>query len=367
MAVAVESFGDPAFGALEGMIKAAKATDALAPVTVIVPSNYTGLSLRRRLSKGGSVVNIRFLVLARVAELLGAPLLSSEKRPLTAWTRAEAIRATLSDHGGFLESMAAHPATESALDATFRDLRLASDAALDRMSASSEKGAELVVLYRRFQGLTESTYDLEDLAESATDGVRSGSAALEDLGRILLYLPRSLSPAETELVREFMKRDAVDIVLGRTHDPWADQGCTDLSSRLGIAPSAFESGDEPAVATGILRTIDAEEEVRSVIRLSMAATARGTPLYRMGVVFASSDVYAPLIQEQFKAAGVPFNGPPMRRLIDSMAGRLLMGALKLPDSNFRREALLVETQVPLAHQVCAISSLLLRGCVRRLV
>src|SRR3970040_2871899 len=76
----------------------AKGDDPLAPVTVVVPSNYAGLSLRARLGSERPVVNVRFLVLARLAELLGAPRLERRRRPLTAWNRAEAVRAALGDH-----------------------------------------------------------------------------------------------------------------------------------------------------------------------------------------------------------------------------------------------------------------------------
>ncbi len=340
MSFAVEPYGEPAFSALRAIIDEAKKTDPLSPVTVIAPSNYTGLSLRRRLGKAGSVVNIRFLVLARVAELLGSARLALAKRPLTAWNRAEAVRAVLVGHRGVLESVSEHPATESALSASFRDLRLASVAALNQMAASSDKNAQLIALYRRFRELTADTYDVEDLAESAAEAVRDGSAALQDLGRLLLYLPRSLSPAQTALIREFMSRDAIDIVLGQAFDQGADQVAIDLAERLEIkAPESWDPG-EPPTATDILRTIDTEEEVRGVIRLSLDAASGGTPFYRIGILFGSSDLYAPLLQEQLRAAEIPFNGPPARPLADSLVGRLLIGMLRLPDTRFRRDAVM---------------------------
>ena len=333
-------YGEPAFSALVAMIDEAKKTDPLAPVTVIVPSNYTGLSLRRRLGSASSVVNIRFLVLPRVAELLGSPRLAKNKLPLTAWHRAEAVRAVLIGHRGILESVSDHPATESALTATFRDLRLASEVTLNQIARSSDKNAQLVTLFRRFRELTKNAFDLEDLAEAATEAVRDGSAALGDLGRLLLYLPRSLSPAETAFIEQFMRREAIDIILGQTFDAGADRASAELAERLKIGPQPVANAGKPPTATAVLRTIDAEEEVRSVVRLSLDAASNGTPLYRIGVLFGSSELYAPLLQEQLTAAEIPFNGPPFRPLASSVAGRLLIGMLKLPDSNFRREAVM---------------------------
>ena len=41
------TFGRPARAALEALVAEAKGSDALQPVTVAVPSSYSGLALRR--------------------------------------------------------------------------------------------------------------------------------------------------------------------------------------------------------------------------------------------------------------------------------------------------------------------------------
>ena len=58
-------YGPEAIAALRETIDRAKGDDALAPVTVAVPSNYAGLSLRRKLAAAGErgIVNVRFYVL----------------------------------------------------------------------------------------------------------------------------------------------------------------------------------------------------------------------------------------------------------------------------------------------------------------
>ena len=126
-------YGPPAVEALREAIAAAKGGDPLQPVTVAVPSNYAGLSLRRALgSTGRGLVNVRFIVLPRIAELLGSPALAEEgKRPLTSPVRAEAVRAAVAADPGIFGPVREHAATERSLEATFRDLRRAPEGALE--------------------------------------------------------------------------------------------------------------------------------------------------------------------------------------------------------------------------------------------
>src|SRR3972149_6797504 len=181
--------------------------DPLAPVTVAVPSNYAGLSLRFQLGAGDlslaavsgreGLVNVRFLVLARVAELLGAPLLAARGlRPLTGPVRAEAVRAVLAAAPGVFRETAGHAATERSLESTFRDLRQASPQALDALAGQRERGAHVARLFRAFRERTAAYYDEEDLALAAAEAVRAGSPALRDVGHVVLHPPRRLSPAE---------------------------------------------------------------------------------------------------------------------------------------------------------------------------
>ena len=332
-------FGDPAFSALQALLSVAKTGDPLAPVTVVAPSNYAGLSLRRILGAGG-LVNVRFLVLDRVAELLGAPALAAHRRPLGAWQRSEAIRAALAGHTGVFHAVAAHPATVRALAAAFRDLRAAQPGALDELAAQSRRGADVVALFRRFRELTRDSYEVEDLAEAAAVAVHDGASALRDLGRMILYLPRALTPARATLVRALLEHGHADVIFGRSGEPAVDLALSDCAAQLGLALGAFEVLAPLPSATAILRAVDAEEEVRGVVRLVLGAVKAGTPLYRIGVLFGSPAEYAGLVHEQFTAAGIPVNGPPLATLAETMPGRLLLGLLALPEANFRRSVVM---------------------------
>src|SRR4029077_11017293 len=116
------------------LIANAQRDDRLTPVTVAVPSPYAGLSLRRALGRERGLVNVRFLALARVAELLGAPYLAEpDRRPLTPALALGAVHAALAEDPGELAPVASHPATARSLHATFADLRALDDEQLDRL------------------------------------------------------------------------------------------------------------------------------------------------------------------------------------------------------------------------------------------
>src|SRR6478672_514333 len=136
--------GPPAREALYEQIGALRGDDPLTPVTVAVPSTYAGLSLRRDLGRRpGGLVNVRFLSLNRVAELLGAPFLAAPGRvPLTATHRAGAIRVALDATDGPFRPLATHPATTRAFAATLAELDGLTDAELARVACTGDAGAD---------------------------------------------------------------------------------------------------------------------------------------------------------------------------------------------------------------------------------
>ena len=77
--LATVGFGAEAREALAQFVTRAKAADPLAAVTVVVPSNYTGLSLRRELGGGsGGVAVLETLTIAELADRLGGSLLQRD-------------------------------------------------------------------------------------------------------------------------------------------------------------------------------------------------------------------------------------------------------------------------------------------------
>jgi ATP-dependent helicase/nuclease subunit B len=313
----VAATGRPARAALWDLIRDAKHGDPLVPVTVAVPSPYAGLSLRRDLGRRAGLVNVRFLPLARIAELLGAPRLAEDGRvPLTGARRDEAVHAALRAAPGPFAAVATQRSTEERLRATFADLRRAPDSTLAALARRGSRAAAVADLYQHFRALTTSSYDEEDLALAAADAVQSGAPSLDELGTVILFLPRTLSVGESAFTAAL-----------------AAQG------RLLVVEATSVTDDElPPVADRIVQAADPDDEARAAIRRLLARAETGTPFHRLAILYTVPDPYARLVPELLDSAEIPWTGPSPRPLGDTVAARVLTGVLDLIDADFARDA-----------------------------
>ena len=316
---------------LESLLSEFQAEDRFAPVTVVVPTTYAGLYLRRDIGKRG-LVNVRFMALARLAELLGASSLAANgQRPLKPPIEFAAVRRAASEAAGELESFRAHPSFHASLRSTFRDLRRAAPDALAALERRRGMSGEIARLYARYRDHTKAYYDREALAEAAADSVRTGRAdtALTALGPVIAYLPRTLTPSEQRLFDALRDAWKCATILAATGDEEADEILLPAA-----APSA--SSKPPPRPAHLLVTSDTGEEVRSVVR-SIAAAHAGTPFHRMAILYWHQEPYAALIAEQLAAAGIPIAGPSTERLAATPVGRMLKGIVDLVGSDLPRE------------------------------
>ncbi len=329
-------------------VEQAKGGDPLAPVTVVGPTIYSNLTLRRSLGRTG-FANVKFLVFPRLSEYLGAPALAARGiRPLTPIVEGAAVRAVVGRTTGALAALGSHPSTVRSLRSTFRQIRHATDGALDRLASQGGLRREVAVLYRDFRQQTVDYYDAEDLAQSAAREVRSGGAAgLTDLGFIVFFLIRSVTPGERELVQALAERGNCSVFLGLTAEPEADSPAEklaeDLSRHLG-SPDRQGPPDEGKQPSGgltpegkqLLIAPGPHEEVRWAIR-QLARRAEGdAPLHRMAVLYGARTPYETLVREELELAGFPTAGPDGTSLARTAVGRVLRGLLDLYGSEFKR-------------------------------
>lgn len=299
--------GPPAVRLLKQEVAARQASDPLAPVTVVVPSNYSALALRRLLgSVAPGVVNVAFMVLGRLAELLGGPVLArAGRRPLSPAVLAQVVRRAVAADPGIFKEVAGHPATEQALVRAYRDLRALSPPALDVAARHSERAADVVRLVRSVRArLQADWYDDVDLLRAAVSAAAGGGA-----GAVIAFGLGGLTADESVLL-DALGAAVIDIELDRERPPPADV---------------------------VIGAPDPDQEVRAAVRGVMERVGRGVPLHRMAVLYPAAQPYALLLTQQLAAAGVPASGPSVRRLRDSMAGVTLLGLLRLPECGWRRE------------------------------
>ncbi len=344
-AVRLAPYGPPSRAALTALIAEAKRNDPLAPVTVVVPSNYAGLAQRRALavstfpgSSQPGLVNVRFMVLARVIELIGASQLAARgRRPLTAPFRAEAVRAVVEANPGPFADVALLGSTERSIQSTFRDLTDTPNAALDAVAGVNHRSANVVALYRDFRARTADCYDEHDLAVAATESINAGSAALTDIGRVIIYLPRTLTVVEHDFIGALAAAEGVDVLVGLTGDEDIDSPMREAWENLRVVDEIIGPLTLP-VGTAIVAAPDPEEEVRDAIRQISSLLLAGTPLHRMAILYRHASPYGLLAAEQLQAANLPWNGPATRQLGQTLAGRTLLGFLGLHEQRFRRES-----------------------------
>ena len=322
---------------LEHLLAEYQADDRLSPVTVIVPSTYAGLHLRRDIGRRG-LVNVQFMVLSRLAELLGAPgLAAKELRPLKPLIESAAVRSVAQGASGQLEQFRDHPSFHSSLRSTFRDLRHATPSALAALERRGEISSEIVRLYRLYQERIKTHYDRESLTDAAADAVMSGNAtALTDLGPVIAYLLRSLAPGERRLLDALTAEWTCSTVLGVTGEPQTDEDVLGIT-RPQDAGLPQRAEPTPPSETSLLMTSDTREEVRNVVRSIASAVHEGTSFNRIAVLYWQREPYASLIAEQLGMAEIPTAGPSSGRLASTPVGRMVKGMVALAGGDLPRD------------------------------
>ncbi len=324
-------YGPPATDALAEVIEEAKAGDPLAPVTVVPPGTFAALSLRRVLAMRRGVANVRFLPLARLSELVGAARLADAgRRPLASAIRRAATRAVLRDDPGIFAEVARDPATVRALDDTFRELRALDDSDLERLHGRGPRAAEVVRVFRTTRGRLDEFYDERDVTEAAAIAVTEGDSALTDLGAVVLHLPRSVDPTEERLLTALAARDTLHVVLGLTGDADADTVSRTIAARLEPHLGTRSEGTAKIpVADRIVVAPDPEEEVRAAVRSLPALARDDVPLYRVAFVSPAPTPYPATAGDVLAEAGIARHGLDTGTLAQSVAGRIVLGALDL--------------------------------------
>ena len=344
MALTIEpvGFGPPAFLALQRAIATAQGGNRLAPVTVVVPTNAAGVTLRRYLGRRGGIAGVSFLTIYRLGDLLaGGSLAAAGRRPVTSPVVGAAMAVATARATGPLRSAKPHRATVEALVRIHRELRELDSGAVSRIGhTGSPVARNVVTIHGAAQELlNERWHDEADLLFAAIE--RCTPAAVAGFGTIVVALPQRLSAPAINLLDALGEHLPVHVLIGRAGDDIADAGPNDIITRLGshrvVAPSP---GGAPTAQLrphiDVVSVTDADDEVRVVLRRLVDAARDGMPFDRMALLWTTADPYLRLIGEQFDAAGIPWNGTSPGRLAERIAARSVLRVMDLDRLNWRR-------------------------------
>ncbi len=354
-------YGQPACDELAAFVSSAKAQDPFSPVTVLVHSNHEAVALRRALARQramrsvqaghagfhSGLVAIEFWTLRRLADELGsAHLRARDLRPVNDLVLAATIRRELQDSPGIFLGIADHIATEMSLASTFADVRsLRSDQRQQLLESGSERAREIVSFVQRVtQRLeTERYYDTDALYEHVSDWLLNradsdGQRLQRLLGRVVLHLPRALSPNQARLVGAVADTTELKVHLGISGNPEADRPALQLYQALGRSAAisvrewaeSFEAaGIEEAVADCVISVTDPDTEVRTVVRSLLEDLSNGIAANDIAVLIPIRDPYTRIITEQLDAAGITWNGGAAQSLAESVVGRFVLNLTRL--------------------------------------
>ncbi len=284
--------------------------DPFAPVTVIVPSPYARVQLRREVGLRRGVCNVSFRTwteaLADLARLAGPAVRLPTPRMVN-----EALRQVLVARPTPFSSFARSPVARTELVALFSDLWRSEETLLDELA---RRGG-------RAQALVET---LGALGTHLAEHGFTPAGALYDLAAL------GAERVAGVFVQWFPSR-------GRAKDRAVLDRLAGRDRLLATVSADENESGQIAIA---LRCADADEEVRAALRRVLSAAESGVPLWRQAILHPPSDRYRRIVHQQLAAAGVPTAGRASTTLAQSATGRMLLGALALADGGWRREAVM---------------------------
>ena len=193
----------------------------------------------------------------------------------------------------------------------------------------------------------EPFYDDVDLVVAAA----AAAPGAESTGPVVVYLPGRLRPVDLSLLEALEAAVPVTVVVGATGDPDADLPAKALVQRLGGRPADHGAFDGPVErGSWVHQAPTADAEVLTAVRHLMARNVAGARLERMALVHNGVAPYPRLLHDVLTGAGIPFNGAGIRPLAATVAGRALLGALELPDHDWRRDEVVAwVSSAPILH------------------
>lgn len=299
----VGSAADP-YQRLAAAVREAKAGEPLRAVTVVTSSFAVTRDVLRYLARGDGVANTTVVTTAQLVERIARPLLF----PRTALPYPllhGSVRRVLTEDPGSFASVADQPITVRAVSNASRWLG-------SHPPLESGEHTRVVAEVLRIHEVASSRQDSRYFRPHEQFEV--ARSRLDSLGAVIVFLPCELDAARARFLTDVQARAVT----------------------IDVDVEAFGTG------TRVVHASDADDEVRSVVRLVRDRISAGSPGHRIGVFYGTESPYLESLLRHFGDAGIRVNGPDARGLADGAAARSLLRLLRMdPDAIGRRELLAI--------------------------
>jgi ATP-dependent helicase/nuclease subunit B len=364
---------------LASEVRACKAGDPLAPVTILIGNTLLRPYLRRRLARGaGGHLNLHLLTPNDLARSLGEQALAGRGRVRLPYfgDRILARRVAESTPTSYFAPVSRSPGFAETLRTLFRELGQAAidpgdwQVATDADPGPAGKHRDIGTLYEQHQARLGRFHTAEEwyrFADPARFDARcllvygvwrpttNQRQLLERLGRearLVFFLPWTGTDADDahQEMRQWLDGlGAVSEYLDARLDAGTSLG--HLQRRLFHPPEPASRIDS---TVGLLSAPDPPREVREAVRTCLRwAREDGIPFHEMAVAYRSAESYRALVDQVFQQVGIVTYLHEKRRLSEEPAGQRLIALLNLVGSALPRAGVmefLTETVLPRATQ-----------------
>ena len=286
-----------------------QADDPFSPVTVVVPSPFARVQLRRAIGATRGICNVGFRTWGELTTELGRSGTGPSGRVATPRVVNEALRQVLMSTSSPFDSFVRSPLALAELVGVLYELWRAGPSLLSLLVEHGGRAESLVATLAAVEahlaehGFTDPGRLLDLAATAPVDRHR--------VGAVVLWHPR---PAR-----------------GR------DRAVLEHLGDSGVPVGTIAADPDADAPIGqVIECSDPDEEVRVVARRLIAAVEEGVPLWRQAVIHPPFDRYRRIVHQQLAAAGVASSGPSQMSLDRSVTGRTLVGLLGLASAEWRR-------------------------------
>lgn len=348
--------GDEAIACLARVIDHGQRDNPLARITVVAPTRYSVLSLRRALAEplarpvadGGDrprragLINVRFLTMDELMRQIGPHSATGTVTPSRLAT-AGATRAAARARGADMALLLEHPNAESALFSILEELSSAGTMERWREWGGSRLGSLVALAQDRERRLIQAGYTPRSVVVAdASAALAEDSGALGHLGHVAIYLPSEIQAWMEPALDALAGSGRLSVILGLCGDEEADSHTYGLADYFrpridGAEATPLPTGPAPPPAPPAPPQLDAvvidapdrAVEAREAVRRVVQALRQGSRPDRIVIGYAQRGDYPRLLAEALSEAGLTYAGASPRKPSAMFAARLVLTLLSL--------------------------------------